>query len=50
MRTFTEIPDQYMLLVVPGEAVEGLCRALEQTAQSNAAVQCVYEKQKIAFA
>jgi uncharacterized protein (DUF169 family) len=26
MRTFTEIPDRYMLLVVPGESVEGLCR------------------------
>ncbi len=46
MRTFTEIPDHYMLLVVPGEAVEGLCRGLAQTAQSNAAVQCVYDKQK----
>jgi len=50
MRTFTEIPDHYMLLVVPGESVEGLCRGLEQTAQSNAAVQCVYDKQKTAFA
>lgn len=50
MRTFTEIPDQYMLCVVPGELVEGLCRGLEQTAQSNAAVQCVYDKQKTLFA
>jgi uncharacterized protein (DUF169 family) len=50
MRTFTEIPDHYMLLVVPGEAVEGLCRALAQTAKSNAAVQCVYDKQKTSFA
>ena len=50
MRTFTEIPDHYMLLVVPGEAAEGLCRALEQAAKSNAAVQCVYEKQKTSFA
>jgi uncharacterized protein (DUF169 family) len=50
MRTFTEIPDHYMLLVVPGESVEGLCRGLEQTAQSNAAVQCVYDKQKTTFA
>ena len=50
MRTFTEIPAQYMLLVVPGEAVEGLCRSLEQTAKSNAAVQCVYDKQKTTFA
>ena len=49
MRTFTEIPDGFMLLVVPGEAVEGLCRALEQTAKSNAAVQCVYDKQKTSF-
>ncbi len=50
MRTFTEIPDGFMLLVVPGEAVEGLCRGLEQTAKSNAAVQCVYDKQKTSFA
>ena len=50
MRTFTEIPDHYMLCVVPGELVEGLCRGLEQTAQSNAAVQCVYDKQKTLFA
>ena len=50
MRTFTEIPDHYMLLVVPGESVEGLCRGLEQTAQSNAAVQCMYDKQKTSFA
>jgi uncharacterized protein (DUF169 family) len=50
MRTFTEIPNHYMLLVVPGESVEGLCRGLEQTAKSNAAVQCVYDKQKMAFA
>jgi uncharacterized protein (DUF169 family) len=50
MRTFTEIPDGLMLLVVPGEAVEGLCHALEQTAKSNAAVQCVYDKQKTLFA
>ena len=50
MRTFTEIPDGFMLLVVPGESVEGLCRGLAQTAQSNAAVQCVYDKQKTAFA
>jgi uncharacterized protein (DUF169 family) len=50
MRTFTEIPDGFMLLVVPGESVEGLCRGLEQTAKSNAAVQCVYDKQKNLFA
>jgi len=50
MRTFTEIPDHYMLFVVPGELVEGLCRSLELTAQSNAAVQCVYDKQKSLFA
>ncbi len=50
MRTFTEIPDGFMLLVVPGGAVEGLCLALEQTFKSNAAVQCVYDKQKSAFA
>lgn len=50
MRTFTEIPDGYMLLVLPGESVEGLCRALAQTAQSNTAVQCVYDKQKSLFA
>lgn len=49
MRTFTEIPNYYMLLVVPGEAVEGLCRGLIQTDQSNAAVQCVYDKQKTMF-
>jgi len=49
MRTFTAIPDHYMLLVVPGEAVEGLCRGLEQTARSNAAVQCLYDKQKTLF-
>lgn len=49
MRTFTEIPDQYMLFVLPGELVEGLCRSLAQTAQSNAAVQCVYDKQKSLF-
>jgi hypothetical protein len=39
MRTFIEIPDR--LHVVPGESMEGLCRGLDQTAQSNAAVQCV---------
>ncbi len=50
MRTFTEIPDGFMLLVMPGESVEGLCHGLEQTAQSNAAVQCVYDKQKTLFA
>lgn len=50
MRTFTEIPDQYMLLMVPGELLEGLCKGLAQTAQSNAAVQCVYDKQKSLFA
>jgi uncharacterized protein (DUF169 family) len=50
MRSFTEIPDQFMLLVVPGEAVAGLCRGLEQTAQSNAAVQCLYDRQKSLFA
>jgi uncharacterized protein (DUF169 family) len=50
MRTFTEIPDGFMLLVVPGEAVAGLCHGLEQTAKSNAAVQCVYDKQKSLFA
>ncbi len=49
MRTFTEIPDGLMLLVVPGESVEGLCLALGQTAKSNAAVQCVYDKQKSLF-
>ena len=46
MRTFTQIPDHFMLLVLPGETVAGLCRSLEQTTQSNAAVQCVYDKQK----
>lgn len=50
MRTFTEIPDQYMLLVVPGELLEGLCNGLAQTTKSNAAVQCVYDKQKTSFA
>jgi len=50
MRTFTEIPDRYMLMVVPGELVEGLCRGLEQTAKSNACVQSVYDKQKALFA
>jgi len=50
MRTFTGISDGYMLLVVPGEALEGLCRALEQTAKSNAAVQCVYDRRKSLFA
>ena len=50
MRTFTEIPDGLMLLVIPGEAVVGLCHALEQTAKSNAAVQCLYDSQKSAFA
>ena len=50
MRTFTEIPDGFMLLVVPGDAVAGLCLALEQTAKSNAAVQCLYDKQKNLFA
>lgn len=50
MRTFTEIPNGFMLLVVPGESVEGLCRGLEQTAQSNAAMQSVYDKQKTSFA
>jgi hypothetical protein len=35
---------------VPGGSVEGLCRGLEQTAKSNAAVQCVYDKQKTWFA
>lgn len=49
MRTFTEIPNGFMLLVVPGESVEGLCRGLEQTAQSNAAMQSVYDKQKTSF-
>lgn len=50
MRTFTGIPDGLMLLVLPGEAVEGLCRGLAQTVKSNAAVQCVYDKQKTLFA
>ena len=50
MRTFTEIPDGLMLLVLPGELVDGLCRALEQTMKSNTAVQCVYDKQKSLFA
>jgi uncharacterized protein (DUF169 family) len=50
MRTFTEIPDGLMLLAIPGEAVEGLCCALAQTARSNAAVQCVYDKQRSLFA
>ncbi len=50
MRTFTEIPDRYMLCVVPGELMEGLCNGLAQTTKSNAAVQCVYDKQKTLFA
>lgn len=50
MRTFTEIPNGYMLFVVPGELVDGLCNGLVQTAQSNAAVQCVYDNQKTLFA
>mgnify|MGYP001571764076 FL=1 len=49
MRTFTEIPDHFMLCVVPGELVEGLCNGLAQTTKSNAAVQCVYDKQKALF-
>ncbi len=50
MRTFTEISDQYMLFVLPGELVEGLCHSLAQTTRSNAAVQCVYDQQKSLFA
>ncbi len=50
MRTFTEIPEHYMLFVMPGELIEGLCSGLEQTAKSNACVQGVYDKQKALFA
>ncbi|MHB8622026.1 MAG: DUF169 domain-containing protein [Sulfuricaulis sp.] len=50
MRTYTEVPDSFMLLIVPGESVASLCHGLEQTTQSNAAVQCVYDKQKSLFA
>ncbi|MDH3282395.1 MAG: hypothetical protein OEQ18_14875 [Gammaproteobacteria bacterium] len=39
-----------LLLAVPDEAVKGLCSALEQTAQTNPAAQCVYDKQKSLFA
>jgi hypothetical protein len=42
-------PVSRLLLAVPDEAVEGLCSALEQTARSNAAVQCGYDKQKALF-
>lgn len=50
MRTFTEISDGSMLFVLPGELVEAMCRALAQTSQANAAVQCLYDRQKAQFA
>ncbi len=49
MRTFTAIPDQYMLLVVPGVLIEGLCEALSRTLSANALVQSLYDEQKAKF-
>jgi uncharacterized protein (DUF169 family) len=49
MRTFTEISDGLMLFVLPGELAEAMCYALAQTSQANAAVQCLYDRQKALF-
>lgn len=49
MRTFTEIPDSHMLMVIPGKLLEGMCAGLERAHQSNQAVQSVYDQQKTSF-
>jgi uncharacterized protein (DUF169 family) len=49
MRTFTEIPDDRMLAVLPGDRVAEFVTALETTVQSNAAMLDFYQGHKAAI-
>ncbi|MHB1950327.1 MAG: DUF169 domain-containing protein [Acidiferrobacteraceae bacterium] len=46
MRTFTGIPDHYLLFVVPGARVEALCSALAHTVSANRAMRMFYDEHK----
>jgi uncharacterized protein (DUF169 family) len=46
MRTFTEVADDRMLAVVPGNAVDSFVQALRTTMEANRAMQSFYEQRK----
>ncbi len=50
MRTFTEIADDRLLVVLPGEQVEATTEALQAVASANARMQQHYLQKKAAFA
>lgn len=46
MRTFTEIPDDRMLMAIPGDKVADLAEALQRAASANDSMQSFYEGHK----
>jgi uncharacterized protein (DUF169 family) len=50
MRTFTEVPEDLLLAVVPGDQLDGLVQALRSTMSSNQTMRTHYESQKARFA
>lgn len=49
MRIFTEIPDHYLLFVVPGARLHELCVSLAETVSANMAMQMFYRNHKDAI-
>ncbi|HZQ35638.1 MAG TPA: DUF169 domain-containing protein [Dehalococcoidia bacterium] len=50
MRTFTEIADDRLLIVLPGEQAGALAESLQAVAQANARMQQYYLQKRAAFA
>lgn len=49
MRTFTEISEDRLLAVLPGDRAKEFSDALEQTLTANSAMQDFYEERKTQF-
>jgi uncharacterized protein (DUF169 family) len=49
MRTFTQIPDDRLLGVLPGSQIDDLAAALRSTVDANEAMGCYYRAQKVKF-
>jgi len=50
MRTFTEIAEDRLLIVLPGENAAAVAEALEGITRSNETMRGYYEQKKAAFA
>jgi uncharacterized protein (DUF169 family) len=50
MRTFTQIADDRLLVVLPGAQASAVAEALEGIARANASMRSYYEQERATFA